>query len=66
MPFDLAGERRLGEARTDAGRDVRHGHGVIELRWLPSGSVITGIEPCYNDQDRRPLPAGTPSGGGAR
>ena len=27
----VAGERRLGEPRTDARGDVRHRHGVIEL-----------------------------------
>ena len=27
----VAGERRLGEPRTDARGNVRHGHGVIEL-----------------------------------
>ena len=28
---DVAGQRRLGESRTDARGNVRHGHGVIEV-----------------------------------
>ena len=64
---DLAGERRLGEARTNAGRNVGHGYGAIEVPSTAIGKCDYGHRTILaNDRTARPLPAGTPSGGGAR